>query len=421
MQRRRRRQKDRGPLEILKEEFEAASAVWAAKYPGGRTTPGPQLIERFDAWPAWSFIPRIVKLGTADAEAPYSFEALKWFVELSQAVSPIDRQYYPHDQSVLTLLRTRHAANPRIVEVFDNCSYYVTPAREALLRECVETGSSPEVRGQACWYLAECLRNKSELRSDLSRAVGRTSDGFQKHVMDRWSPDYVAYAQSINADQALAEATKVEQRVIDEFGDVPAPRELPFTPGKPTLGFMVRFRRAQADAVSVGRPAPEIAVECLDGKERKLSTYRGQVVVLHFWASWYGPCLEKLPQLAKLARQHEKQPFCVLGVNYDRDREAALRAVKDRSIAWPSWWASKLGPAVGQWFADSSALPGVLVLDHKGVLRDQGIEGDALDQAVAVLLRELAEAWRNDGQPCDKIAAWRRIHSARGFVGTGSR
>jgi len=379
---------NRLPFDDLKSQYDEATKAWEARYSGLRTNPSEQLIERYDAWPAWSYIPRIVKLGTAEPEAPYSFEALESFVDMSRAVGAIDNEYYPYDQPVMTALRTRHIANPRILDIFKDCARYVTPGREALLRDCVEKGSTRDVRGLACYYLAEYLRHKGELAAALSKAEEGPADAFQTHVRGRWSPDFMTFVRTIDPGRALAEAKAVDQRVIDEFGDVFSLDELPFTLGKPTLGFLVRFRLAQTSAVSVGQPAPEIACEDLEGKERKLSDYKGKIVVLHFWATWCPPCVEKIPQLAKLAAQHEKEPFCVLGVNYDRDREAASKFVKQKNITWASWWAIAMGESMGGWFVDGRSAPDVLVLDHAGVLRYHGVEGAALDKAVDALLQE---------------------------------
>lgn len=382
--------KARSPLAELKSEYEAATKEWESKYSGKRTDPSEELIKRYDSWPGWSFIPRIVKLGTADPATPDSFESLKWFVDLSRAVGAADKEYYPFDEPVMKALRTRHIANPRIVEVFKDCSRYATPGREALLRECVEKGSTRDVRGLACLNLADYLREKSTAPSSLLQAELGIADEFQRHFKGRSSPEFLAFVRSIDSDKAAAEAKSVEQRVIDEFGDVPHPEQSLFSM-KPTLGFVVRLRRARDVATKIGQPAPELVGEDLDGKERKLSDYQGKVVVLHFWATWCGPCVEKIPQLVRIAERQEKEPLCVLGVNFDPEREAAVKFVKEKKISWPSWWSLAQGESMGHWFVDGNVALTVMVIDHKGVLRYHGVEGEALDKAVDSLLRERAE------------------------------
>jgi thiol-disulfide isomerase/thioredoxin len=375
---------DLTPLAAVHAELEQAESGWNARFPGELTSG--QSIERYDSWPGWSFIPRFVELGTADANQPYAFEALKSAVDLSQAVGQADAHYFPCDDTVFTQLSTEQLANPLIIEVFESCARYPTPAREAFLRECVRHGATRDVRGLACFALAECLRTERQIPSHWLEQ--EQTDSFQKHLADRCSPKFIAFAKSIDPDQALVESKAVYRQVADEFGDVLYPKEMPFVLGKPTLAQVVGFRAAQLDAIAIGRHAPEIVGTDLDGQPRKLSDYEGKVVVLQFWATWCGPCMEKIPQLKQLISKHEGQPFCVVGVNLDRDRDAARKIVKERAISWPSWSALTLDESMGRWEVDGAPLLTVMVLDETGNLRYRGIEGQPLDEAVNLLLRE---------------------------------
>ena len=102
-----------------------------------------------------------------------------------------------------------------------------------------------------------------------------------------------------------------------------------------TLSQVVKFRTAQLDAVSIGQQAPDIVGEDLQGQKRSLSDYQGKIVVLHFWATWCGPCVEKLPHLQRRVSEHETQPFPCRR-QLDRDREAARKFVSERGLSWPS-------------------------------------------------------------------------------------
>ena len=73
-------------LDGLKGEFTAAMQAWQEKYSADLTTPSAQLIERYDTWPGWSMVPRVIDLATGNGEAPESFDALLWYFELSRAV-----------------------------------------------------------------------------------------------------------------------------------------------------------------------------------------------------------------------------------------------------------------------------------------------------------------------------------------------
>lgn len=90
-----------------------------------------------------------------------------------------------------------------------------------------------------------------------------------------------------------------------------------------------------AQAVQPGAVAPVIEAPMIDGTELSLSTLRGQVVYVDFWASWCTPCRQALPALERLYQQHRDQGFTVLAVNVDSEHEAALRMLKRIPVSYP--------------------------------------------------------------------------------------
>jgi thiol-disulfide isomerase/thioredoxin len=66
-----------------------------------------------------------------------------------------------------------------------------------------------------------------------------------------------------------------------------------------------------------------------------LSSYRGKVVYLDFWASWCGPCKQSFPWLDSLVRSYGSQNFVVIGVNVDKSRDRAERFLNDFPAVFP--------------------------------------------------------------------------------------
>jgi thiol-disulfide isomerase/thioredoxin len=65
-----------------------------------------------------------------------------------------------------------------------------------------------------------------------------------------------------------------------------------------------------------GDATPTLELPRLDGKQQRLSDYRGKVVVINFWATWCGPCVEEMPSLARLARNLANESFALITVNF---------------------------------------------------------------------------------------------------------
>src|SRR5687768_4943457 len=72
-----------------------------------------------------------------------------------------------------------------------------------------------------------------------------------------------------------------------------------------------------------GQPAPDFVLKSASGDNLRLSEYRGEVVMINFWATWCGPCRQELPLLDELYGRYNKVGFRLLGVNIDDDSSKA--------------------------------------------------------------------------------------------------
>lgn len=127
-------------------------------------------------------------------------------------------------------------------------------------------------------------------------------------------------------------------------------------------------------------PAPDIVLTDADGKTKKLSDYRGQVVVLSFWASWCSPCLVELPTFAELKNKFKDQGLEIVPVNVDEGDVGRL-FVKDfwpaKNFAFPSFFDPDR--KLAEQF-QVEILPSNFVIDRQGRIVFSGFGAERLER-----------------------------------------
>ena len=87
--------------------------------------------------------------------------------------------------------------------------------------------------------------------------------------------------------------------------------------------------------ITKGEPAPEFAVVDVHGDTLRLADFRGRHVLLDFWFTTCGPCIEDTPKLVDIYRAKQTHGLEIIGISVDKSREAVLRYVEEHGIAWP--------------------------------------------------------------------------------------
>jgi peroxiredoxin len=166
-------------------------------------------------------------------------------------------------------------------------------------------------------------------------------------------------------------------------------KRYPFLPATIVmLGLLTTTGLAASDLQ--GKLAPDFALKSASGENLRLSEYRGEVVMINFWATWCGPCRQEMPILDELYARYQRAGFHLLGVNIDDNQQQAMEMVDELGVSFPVLFDSR--KEVSRLYA-VEAMPVTLLLDRAGTIRHvhhgykPGFEDAYLDQ-IRSLLRE---------------------------------
>jgi len=139
-----------------------------------------------------------------------------------------------------------------------------------------------------------------------------------------------------------------------------------------------------------GQPAPDFALKSSTGQNLRLSEFRGNVVMVNFWATWCGPCRQEMPLLDELYGRYSRVGFNLLGVNIDDNASKAMEMAAELGVSFPVLFDSS--KEVSKLY-EVEAMPVTVIIDREGTIRyvhhgyKPGYEEQYLDQ-IRSLLRE---------------------------------
>ncbi len=153
-----------------------------------------------------------------------------------------------------------------------------------------------------------------------------------------------------------------------------------------SLFFSFLFSAAINAQPRQGQLAADIALPSVNGDTIRLSSLKGKVVFLDFWASWCGPCRLSNKNLVKLYPKYKDKGFEILGISLDDEKGKWKNAIKQDKISWlqvneAGGWDAKTAIA---W--NISAIPTSFLIDKEGKLIAMDLEGKELEKALKYLI-----------------------------------
>jgi peroxiredoxin len=296
-----------------------------------------------------AFASRFLELAEAHPDDPAALDALIWVAG--------NATFEPDGTRAIEGLARDHARSEKLAPVVQRLAQLGAPAAQPLFRAAADQSDNHEVKAWSLYGLARVLKRGAET------------------------------GQAADAAKSTAEAEQGFREIVAKYDDVKTPRG--------TLGDLARGDLEEILRLGVGRPAPEITGEDIDGRRLELSNYQGKVVLLEFWGNWNDACRDRYPHDRELVKKLADKPFVLLGVNSDEDRGALKARIAEERIHWRSWWdgGSKSGPIARLWHVQG--WPTFFLIDQKGLIRNKflGYPGDeTFRKALEALLKEAEKA-----------------------------
>ncbi|MEZ4885515.1 MAG: TlpA disulfide reductase family protein [Chitinophagales bacterium] len=137
---------------------------------------------------------------------------------------------------------------------------------------------------------------------------------------------------------------------------------------------------------AVGQAAPDIELPSPDGANINLSSLKGKVVLVDFWASWCRPCRRENPNVVRIYEKYKDKGFEVYSVSLDRAKDKWVEAIKQDNLIWPGHVSD-----LGGWKSSAAALysvksiPQTFLLDAEGKIIAKNLRGDRLEKKLEEL------------------------------------
>lgn len=144
--------------------------------------------------------------------------------------------------------------------------------------------------------------------------------------------------------------------------------------------------RNQFQSNLIGKVAPDFSLKDVAGKEVALKSFRGNVTLMEFWASWCGPCRANNPGLVKVYNKYKTKGFKILGISLDHTKDDWLNAIKKDGLTWTHVSDLKFWNGDVSKMYHISAVPTNYLIDKDGKVLAKNLDEKALEEQLAKLL-----------------------------------
>ena len=193
---------------------------------------------------------------------------------------------------------------------------------------------------------------------------------FPVNGFENWNLDNLSYLELMNTAYQ------------NTYGDVPASRSVASQYQQIYSGFE-QYKTIENGTMD----APDFTLSTPDGDPISLSSLKGKVVLIDFWASWCGPCRKENPNLVKLYQKYKSKGFTILSVSLDDDEAKWKNAIEADGLIWPNHvsdlkgWESPMTQVYG-----FNSIPHTVIINKEGKINGIGLRGEQLEKKINTIL-----------------------------------
>jgi thiol-disulfide isomerase/thioredoxin len=189
---------------------------------------------------------------------------------------------------------------------------------------------------------------------------------------------------------SFAALAAIQQLPPEEFPDIYKKLDDALFKKYPNSGYIKSFHEsvAKQNQLAIGTPAPEIALNTPEGTPLSLSSLKGKVVLVDFWASWCGPCRAENPNVVNAYKKYASKGFDIYSVSLDKDADKWKQAIQKDGLTWKNhvcdfkFWQS---PVVQLY--NFNSIPTNVLIDKKGNILAKNLRGEELEKKLAEIFK----------------------------------